>query len=150
MKAFKYTLPLLIGFVFFACNNDDDGASPDNPGAQPIATEEVTGNWEVTLFRDDNEDETDDFAGLTFEFQEGGDLIISDGNQSTTARWSITNSNRRVEIDLDDDDLTVFGNRDELEDLDDDWIVVEKSDNLLYLREDDDDSDRDEVRFERI
>ncbi|MGD1893646.1 MAG: hypothetical protein ACFB15_24015 [Cyclobacteriaceae bacterium] len=150
MKRHKFTLPLLVGLIFFACDDDDNGPSSSASDPQPIATEEVTGNWRVTLFRDDNEDETDDFAGLTFEFQDDGDLVISDGNRNATAQWSITNNNRRIQIDLDDDDFSVFDDRDELDDLDDDWIVVEKSANLLYLREEDDDAERDEVRFERI
>ena len=150
MKRYKFTLSVLAGLIFFACDDDDNGPSSAASDPQPIAAEKVTGNWQVTLFRDDNEDETDDFAGLTFEFQDDGDLIISDGNRSTTAKWAITNNNRRIQIDLDDDDFGVFDDRDELDDLDDDWIVVEKSTNLLYLREDDDDAERDEVRFERI
>ncbi|MEM9672670.1 MAG: hypothetical protein AAF992_08740 [Bacteroidota bacterium] len=150
MKRHKFTLPLLAGLIFFACDDDDNGPSSSASDPQPIAAEEVTGNWRVTLFRDDNEDETDDFAGLTFEFQDDGDLVISDGNRNATAQWSITNNNRRIQIDLDDDDFSVFDDRDELDDLDDDWIVVEKSANLLYLREEDDDAERDEVRFERI
>jgi hypothetical protein len=150
MKLYKFMLPLLAGLIFFACDNDDDGASPTNMDSQMIATEEVTGEWRVTLFRDDNEDETDDFAGLTFEFQDNGDLIISDGSRSITAQWAITNNNRLIQIDIDDDDLGVFDDRDELEDLDEDWEVIEKNSNLLYLREDDDDNERDEVRFERI
>ena len=150
MNGYKFTLPLLAGLIFFACDDDDNGPSSSASDPQPIATEEVTGNWRVTLFRDDNEDETDDFAGLTFEFQDDGDLVISDGNRNATAQWSITNNNRRIQIDLDDDDFSVFDDRDELDDLDDDWIVVEKSANLLYLREEDDDAERDEVRFERI
>ncbi len=150
MNGYKFTLPLLAGLIFFACNDDDDGSSLANPDAQPITTEEITGSWQVTLFRDDNEDETDGFIGLTFEFQDDGNLVISDGNRSTTAQWSISSNNRLVRIDLDADDFTTFDDRDELDDLDDDWIVVEKSDESLHLRENDDDDVQDEVRFERI
>ncbi|MGD1840706.1 MAG: hypothetical protein ACFB0B_07395 [Thermonemataceae bacterium] len=146
----KYSFLLIISVLLIACDDDDDEHRPANT-PQPVARDDVVGAWDVSLFRDDGEDDTDDFDGLTFTFEEDGDLLISDGQQSTTAQWSINSAGDRMNIDISAANIADLSDRDELEDLDDDdWVVVESTDTTLQLREDDEDADdRDEVRFSK-
>ncbi|WKN40819.1 hypothetical protein [Tunicatimonas pelagia] len=149
----KYLILFTASFLLFACEENDpvlpdDNNQGNNPEPQPVVSNDLTGEWQVDLFKDDNEDETSDFAGLTFTFQENGDLVIAEEQQNTTAAWSINGAGNRVEIDLSTENLQAFSNRSELEDLDDDdWMVIEKNDTLIHLLEVDDDNTLDEVRF---
>ncbi|MBP2831946.1 hypothetical protein J8281_07065 [Aquimarina sp. U1-2] len=143
----------IIGFI--ACSDDDNDDNNNNSGLDestllPITNSEVSGSWIVTLFRDDDEDETSDFNGLTINFEENGAINITDGSNTVTGTWSINSNNKRIAIDLDESTFVLLSNREELEDLEDDrWAIVEKTDTQLHLLEDDD-LPRDRVHFERV
>jgi hypothetical protein len=62
---FFFLLPALIPI---ACSNGDEDNNV-NPGVTP------EGTWKVTYFFDKDHEETSDFSGYSFEFQNGGAFV---------------------------------------------------------------------------
>ena len=141
--------------MFYSCDDDDDGDDGNLTGEEiAVNDNDIIGEWEVTLFIDDGDNDTDDLDDYTLEFQENGDLVItrtSDG-ESVTGSWSLSSNGRILDIDL-PDDVDSIDPDDELEELEeDDWVFINQDDNDLWLLEEDDDindDDRDELRLRR-
>ena len=142
---------MLILVLLTSCSDDDDG-SPDLQDGIAVNSDDFIGEWRVTRFIDDGDDDTDDLEDFTFEFRDNNDLIISNGSQSITASWSLSSDGRRLTLNIDDNDADQIDPEDELEDLDDDpWVIVSLSDEVMNLLEfDDDDNDRDELRLAKV
>lgn len=148
-----WILNIFVLVLFASCSDDDDG-SPDPVEGIEVNSADLIGEWRVTRFIDDGDDETDDLDDFTLEFRDNNDLIISNGSQSITARWSLSSNGKVLNIDIDDDDADLIDPDDELEELEDDpWIFISLTDQVMDLLEeddDDDDDDRDELRLTRI
>lgn len=101
-----------------------------------------SGEWFVGLYIDDNEDETSNYQNLVFTFNSNG-LVQVSNNQSIvqTGSWStFVNSQGQLKLVLsfsDDDDL--------FDELDEDWNVVETTDNTISLED-----DGDQLVFEKL
>lgn len=125
---------LLMSLSFVACSTDDTEDDPqnDNQQAQQIESIAKTGSWRITNFNDSGEDETADFAGYNFTFNDDGSLVATNGANMLTGTWSVTDSSGS---DDDDDsesdvDFNIFfpvPESNDFEDLNDDWDVVSSS-----------------------
>lgn len=148
-----WILNIFVLVLFASCSDDDDG-SPDPVEGIEVNADDLIGEWRVTRFIDDGDDETDDLDDFTLEFRDNNDLIISNGSQGITARWSLSSNGKVLNIDIDDDDADLIDPDDDLEELEDDpWIFISLTDQVMELLEeddDDDDDDRDELRLTRI
>ena len=140
--------------LFYSCDDDDDGGNDITGEEIAINDDDIIGEWEVTLFIDDGDNDTDDLDDYTLEFQEDGDLVITriSDSERVTGSWNLSSNGRVLSIDLPDDVDTIDPD-DELEDLEeDDWVFINQDGNNLWLLEDDDDindDDRDELRLRR-
>lgn len=120
------------------CSTDDDANDPNQStgqSAQQIANTAQGSNWRVSSFIDSGTDETNDFNGYTFDFQADGTLVASNGNQTLTGTWSVTDSNSNDDSD-DDHDFNIFFPVDEssdFEDLNDDWDIVSVTSSRIEL-----------------
>ena len=139
--------------ILFSCEDDDDGdvTPPEVPEGVAIMEDDLLGEWRVTRLIDDNENETDDLAPFTLDFQQDGVLVISAGDDSITAGWTLNSDRTVLELSIDDADAASIDPEDELDELDDDWLIVNQTDTSLEMIEnDDDDNDRDELTLTRI
>ena len=137
------TIALLIGLslTLFSCSTDDDDNNNDqgNNGsgqtAQQVTNLAQSGTWVVSSFVDSGQDETNDFAGYSFDFQTDGTLVATNGNQTLNGTWSVTGSNSNDDGDSDNDFNIFFPvNEDhDFEDLNDDWDIVSATDNRIEL-----------------
>lgn len=144
MKAkFIYGLILLLSLTLLSstCSSDDDGGyfPPNNNNAeiQQIITQAQSGTWRITSFIDSGQDETNDFNGYNFTFGSDGTLTASNGSNTETGTWSVTDSNSNDDSN-DDVDFNIFFNvpdTNNFEDLNDDWDVVSHTDNRMQLRD---------------
>lgn len=134
-------LVLSISLALFSCSTDDDSNNNDqnNNGngqsAQQVADMAQSGTWIVSSFIDSGQDETNDFAGYTFDFQTDGTLVATNGNQTLNGTWSVTSSNSNDDDDS-DNDFNIFFPVDEdhdFDDLNDDWDIVSANDNRIEL-----------------
>lgn len=124
-------LTILLGA---ACTNISDDALPSNDVSGVISN----GDWEVIYFWDKTKDETHKFSGYSFTFEEGGVLRSIRQGSTATGTW-VQRSGK----------LILFaGIADPLQELNDDWIVVERTETLIRLR-DDNDEHVEELHFRR-
>jgi hypothetical protein len=123
--------------TFSACTKDDDS----NPGTGA----ELGGTtWRVTYYWDKDKDETDDFAGYTFEFRTDGTLVASlPGGTQQTGSWRLQDSNTEL-------NLAITGTEPLDDFADDDWDVVERSATSLKLRDDSGSGGTEELHLVRI
>jgi hypothetical protein len=115
--------------AFTSCKKEDNPKSDTVSGVTNLATD---GTWKITYFFDSS-DETSNFAGYNFTFGNDNVLTASNGTNSYTGTWSVTDSNS------DDDNLNelhfnvAFSSPANFEDLTDDWNFVEKTETLMKL-----------------
>ena len=105
---------------------------PDPPTPSELEAILTTDSWFVSFFFDD-EDETYEFAGFEFVFNTDGSATASNGVINEPGTWSIsTSSSGNLKLILD------FGDEDPLDELDEDWRVLDFSNELIRLKDDDD------------
>ncbi len=140
MKYTKWILMMIAvtSLSMFSCTNIPDDSVDINNLTDVL---ETSGAWEVTYYWDKDQDETSDFAGYTFNFKENGVFEASRNESLQTGTWSVNNSSQKLIINI--------GSAKPLTDLIDDWIILEKTDNLIKLK-DDNDEHLEELHFERI
>ncbi len=141
MKTLKM-LPIL-GCVLFlttasTCHNDDDDSSKydDDRRDHSIATQTMQqGNWRITYYYDTDSEETSRFSNYTFSFDPGNVLKASNGTNTYTGSWSITDShsgnddNPHSDVDFN----IAFSSPSGFAELTDDWDIVSQSSTKIEL-----------------
>ncbi len=135
----------LIGMIALqSCTTDDNSNSSNNTDAQIMEAQSIanTGTWIITNFNDSGQDETSDFNGYTFDFGSEGVLTATNGTNTLTGTWSITDdSNSSSDDDSSDDDDIDFNisfpvsQPNDFEDLNDDWDIISITENRIELRD---------------
>ena len=132
---------IMLGFTLMSFNCSDDDTPSPNDNSQQIAQIEATaesGSWRITNFNDSGQDETSDFNGYDFTFNSDGSLVASNGSNTVTGTWSVTDdSNSSDDSSSDDDiDFNIFfpvPETSDFEDLNDDWDVVSTTPTRIRL-----------------
>lgn len=128
-------LVLLLGSK--ACEKDEVTTDPQITAAdiEAIKSAVMTGDWIITLYSDDTEDDTVDYAGYIFNFQDGGILATTNGNTSLSGAWSINSSdNGNDDGSSSDIDFNIlFSSPEIFAELSDDWDVKKYSDSKIEL-----------------
>lgn len=108
--------------------------SCDRSGSVDSTTSQIitSGSWRVTLFTDSGNDETTDFAGYTFTFNSGGNLMAVKNGATTNGTWSINSSSNKFNIDL---GPKVVTNK-PLGELTDDWKILSNTATEIRLTDD--------------
>lgn len=128
-----YCLPAFVLFAACHKSSDDDSNNPSS-GNTP------SGKWAVHYYWDKDKDETSDFSGYSFEFQSNGTFVAGiPGGSTVNGSWSTSSSKLTISI---------TGN-DKLDNLSDDWLIIEQTDNLIKLK-DDNDTHLEELHFKKI
>jgi hypothetical protein len=111
-------------------NDDDDNPSGSNEAFNSTITE---GTWSVSYFYD-NGDETSNYAGYVFNFNSNGTITATLNSNTITGTWLSY-------IDDNEDKFELSFQGQTLEELEEDWEVVEFSANEIRLKDDNDDND---------
>ena len=136
-KGFYFSLLVMLCFSLMSSscsNNDDDGGVIDN--SEQIAQVENTvesGTWRITNFIDSGENETSDFAGYNFSFHSDGSLDATNGTDTLTGTWSVTDDSSSI---YDYIYFNIFFNipdTNDFEDLNDDWDIVSYTSTRIEL-----------------
>jgi len=95
------------------------------------------GEWVVSSYIDDGDDETSDYTTFTLHFMESGVLhgtdLLSSSSSPYEGSWSISDSNNDDDS-LDDLDFNInFSVGNKLDDLSDDWDIISYSDTEIKL-----------------
>lgn len=134
---------LLIVFAILSiasmCEDDEMEVNPSSVGATL-----AYGSWQVVYFFD-KQDETSDFDGYVFQFQEGGAVLSTKSGLTVQGTWSTedsSNGNKKLYLD--------FGPTSPLDELNEDWIVTEHKGTRIGLEhESGGNGDIDKLVFER-
>ena len=92
----------------------------------------MSGTWAITYYFDDA-DETSDYAGYTFTFGASNVITATNGTNTYTGTWTITDSNSSDDSIDDLDFNIVFTAPPDFEELSDDWDIVEVTDTKIEL-----------------
>ncbi len=127
-------LPFLV--ISWGCEPNDD-FNPDDLSQVLIQGD----GWHITYFWDEDKDETYKFNGWVFQFQDNGVFRAVSLSETRQGTWTVNPSSQKLIIDI-----TGFQPLDELND---DWLILEQSDTLIKLR-DDNDTHLEELHFQKL
>jgi hypothetical protein len=109
---------LLLPFVLvISCSSKKDSNTTTNVNLKE-------GTWRIAYYWD-QKDETANFAGYALMFADGGSLMAHKGTSVYTGTWSETSTKLILTFS---DPL--------LSDLNNDWLIVEKTSGMIKLKED--------------
>ena len=133
-------LSFIAGLCILLISCEEENFSPDQNSltAETIEVGQVTGNWNVISFFDDEDDETDSFSGISFTFsQDGTFLILRNGNELTDGTWELNTNRDKVYILVPSlsNETEQFG--DDIYEIHDSWNVSFQNENRLTLFSDD-------------
>lgn len=86
-----------------------------------------SGTWKITYFYDDG-DETSDYAGYNFTFNANGTSIATKNSSSINGSWSTYLDSGNTIFDL-------LFNGDTLDEIEEDWRVIEFSSTIIRLKD---------------
>ena len=115
-------ITLFLALTASMCDDDDDSS-----GASDVSNSLKVGTWVITYYFD-QVDETSDFAGYEFTFNDDGTAVATVGATSTNGTWSVENSSsgeRKLNLD--------FGTSSPLDELEEDWKILESNSNRIKL-----------------
>ncbi|MCL6266577.1 hypothetical protein [Flagellimonas myxillae] len=104
MKKYIFKLTFVsLAALAIACTNDSESDEMANLAQLQADVEEISnaamaGPWTITNFVDSGTNETSDFEGYGFSFNEDGSLVADNGSVTITGTWSVT-----IDDDSDDD-----------------------------------------------
>ncbi|MBN2681614.1 MAG: hypothetical protein JXR58_03845 [Bacteroidales bacterium] len=133
----SFIVILSLALFFTACNSDDE------PVPTVTSTSDVleTGSWKVSYYYDSDKDETSDFSAYSFSFNNDRSLVATMGSTVKNGTWSVYQSDGKTKMDIN------LGTAEPLEELNDDWIVVESSSSLIKLEDQSGDGSMDYLHF---
>ncbi|MFN7420853.1 MAG: hypothetical protein ACK5RV_08235 [Flavobacterium sp.] len=134
MKKLKILMLLCLVFlvnVASMCSNDDDSSSSVNQTT--VVNTVSSGTWRITLYNDSGTIKTNQFTGYNFTFGPSNVLTATNGTQTYTGVWSVTDSNSNDDS-MDDLDFNIaFTTPANFLELTDDWDIQSRTDTKIEL-----------------
>ncbi|MDI9257386.1 hypothetical protein [Flavobacterium sedimenticola] len=114
------------------CSSDDNSSSSQDP--TPVINTATQGTWRITSYVDSGTDETNHFTGYNFTFASGNVLTATNGTNTYTGTWSVTNDNSNDDNPSSDLDFNIgFTSPANFADLTDDWDIVSYTSTTISL-----------------
>jgi hypothetical protein len=128
MKAIKFiTILVVLACSSIGCSDDDDNSQVSSPNE--INATVTSGGWIVTLFKEDNVVQTDNFSGYVFTFAANGDLSATNGSTTQSGDWSTYSDSGYTKLDLMFDALDG-----PFEEISEDWRVISRTVTKIELK----------------
>jgi hypothetical protein len=129
--------PALLAVLAMGCQNKTNTNVTPGNNSSSVSGIVTSGKWTVSYFYDNDKDETSDYSGYTFGFNDDKTLSATRSSTTTTGTWG----------ELTDDGMprlviTLNTTDDKLVELNDDWVIESKTDTQIKLK--DDNPDRNE------
>jgi hypothetical protein len=102
----------------------DDNGGIGNPAFTTVLT---TGTWHVSYFFDDDDDETSNYNGYNFTFFGNSSIEVTKDNATTLGTWTTF-------VDSGFTKLNLIFDEDNLEDLEEDWVILEYNSTVIRLK----------------
>lgn len=114
------------------CSNDDDNSS-SSVNQTTVVNTVSSGTWRITLYNDSGTIKTNQFTGYNFTFGPSNVLTATNGTQTYTGIWSVTDSNSNDDS-IDDLDFNIaFTAPANFLELTDDWDIQSRTDTKIEL-----------------
>lgn len=114
------------------CSNDDDNPS-SSVNQTTVVNTVSSGTWRITLYNDSGTIKTNQFTGYNFTFGPSNVLTATNGTQTYTGVWSVTDSNSNDDS-MDDLDFNIaFTAPANFLELTDDWDIQSRTDTKIEL-----------------
>lgn len=136
MKKLSVIFSFALATLFIAsCYKNSNTSNSTSKGMvqTQIESNMSISNWTISLFNDSGNDETNHFTGYTFKFENNGKLTTTNGVNTYTGTWSISDSNSKDDSKDDLDFNIHFNLTNDFEDLNDDWDILSYSNNKMEL-----------------
>jgi hypothetical protein len=133
-----FAIPVLT-VLATACSSDSTDETILDPAVsvQAVADLAVSGTWFISSYVDSGTDETNDYNGYTFTFNQDGTLVADNGITTVAGTWSVTADDSSDDDDYnssDDIDFNIFFSAPpEFAELSDDWDIVSRSSTRIEL-----------------
>ena len=139
MKKFKL-IPLL-AMIFMLnvasmCSNDDDSPNtPNSADPTPVINTVTQGTWRITFFEDSGVNETYHFTGYNFTFGASNVLTATNGTNTYTGVWSVTNDDSDDDSPSNDLNFNILFSSPAnfADELSDDWDILSRTDTKIEL-----------------
>lgn len=118
--------------IFSSCSSDDDNSTTSSIQTDIENSIQVS-NWRVTKFIDSGDDETNNYNGYSFTFNSDSSLVATNGTNTYTGSWSVTDSNSSSNSSSDLDFNISFTSPPDFEELSDDWDIITNSASKIEL-----------------
>ena len=135
-----YGIIILLSFTLMSsmCSSDDMDNSNNNLLITEVENLAMSGSWRVSSYIDSGQDETNDFNGYTFTFDNDGSLTAKIGSDEVIGTWSVTDSSNSQDDSNSNNDLDfnisfLVSSSNILDELIDDWDIVSHNDNTISL-----------------
>ena len=139
-RTINLAMLLLLTFSLMSstCSSDDDDNNINDNSAeiQDVTNTAETGTWIITYFYDTDSDETSDYTGYEFTFGANGVLTATNGMNTHTGTWSVTDDSNSSDDSNDDDDIDFnisFLSPPDFEELSDDWDIMTHTSTKIEL-----------------
>ena len=139
-RTINFAMLLLLTFSLMSstCSSDDDDNNINDNSAeiQDVTNTAETGTWIITYFYDTDSDETSDYTGYEFTFGANGVLTATNGMNTHTGTWSVTDDSNSSDDSNDDDDIDFnisFLSPPDFEELSDDWDIMTHTSTKIEL-----------------
>ncbi|MCA6074522.1 hypothetical protein [Fulvivirga sedimenti] len=133
MKSLNY---LLVGMIMILAACDDNEVTPDiQSQIEDVQSLAKSGDWIITYYFDDK-DETADYAGYTFTFNENGSIIAKNGSTEVSGTWSVTRDDDSNDDNPDEGDIDFninFISPEKFAELSDDWDIKSRTSSKIEL-----------------
>lgn len=111
------------------CDEDDDiDHDDDDVNSSDFSATISNGNWVISYYFEEDDDETGDFAGYLFTFNSDGTAKAVKGASTTNGDWYANGNDGSLEV------IMNFGENDPLDELDEDWQVIQYDNLTIKLK----------------
>ena len=143
-NGFFYSMLIMLSLTLMSstCSTDDDDDGSNNNSQNIVEVENTveSGTWRITNFVDSGQNETNDFNGYNFTFASDGTLTATNGGNTLTGTWSVTDDSNSNDDDdgssNDDVDFNIsfpVPDSNDFEDLNDGWDIVSYTSTRIEL-----------------
>ena len=123
---------LVFTVMLMACSSNDDTSVNDNTKSQ-IETNLRSSTWVITKYMDSGVDELYHYTGYEFTFGDNNVLTATNGTNTISGTWNITNSSSSSSSSNDLDFNIFFSSPPDFEELTDDWDILTQTSTKIEL-----------------
>ena len=135
-NAIKISVICLLSVCIVGCSSDDAAPIDPSQAIKEIEGQVQSGTWRITNYVDSGKNETNDYTGYDFTFNNNGSLTATNGTNTINGTWSITRDNDSDDDSSNDNDIDFnisFTSPPDFQELSDDWDIVTTSNTKIDL-----------------